>query len=215
MTDPTIELSVKDELDWKIERSNEIAAICWKKCEGCNGRGFNIEHWEADEIINPQAGTSDYVMRVPCAKCKGEGEKQLHDPWRVEALYDAADDARKELGVWCYTRITSALVLAVNEGVDLNGTVDFAPRLDGDVVVTNSESGKRYLIRGRCNCYDSYYKAPKINGKPHCKHFIAVELVKAANKKMYDQEPTHYGPFSDALDGLISVEEAEQREAGR
>ena len=207
MSDPTIELSVKDELDWKIERSNEIAAICWQKCEDCNGRGYHRTYWVDDE-----AGGCDYVLKPTCANCEG-GHIQLHDPWRIEALYDAADDAREELGVWCYTRITQALVLTVDEGVDLNGTVDFAPRQDGDVVVTNSETGKRYLIRGRCNCYDSYYKAPKINGKPHCKHFIAVELVKAAERKMFDQEPKHYGPGSDMLDGLISVQEAERREA--
>ena len=110
MTDPTVELSEKDELDWKIERSNEIAAICWRVCRHCNGRGGNMEHWEADQIINPQAGTLDYVMLVPCQHCEGQGKIQLHDPWRVEALYDAADDARREMGVWCYTRIASGLV---------------------------------------------------------------------------------------------------------
>jgi len=196
---------VKDELDWKIERSNEIAAICWKKCEGCNGRGFNVEHWEADQIINPQAGTLDYEMHVPCPARCDKGQIQLHDPWLVTALYDAADDAREELGVWCFTRISKALALAINEGVYKGGPC---------TVASATEDGKLYLIGAQgCNCLDAHHRAPKINDKPHCKHFIAVELVKAAEHKMFDQEPKHYGPGSDMLDGLISVQEADRREA--
>jgi len=207
VTDPTVELSVKDELDWKIERSNEIAAICWQKCESCNGRGFHVEHWEADQIINPQAGTSDYVMHVPCQPCDGKGQIQLHDPWRVTALYDAADDARAELGAWCYVRITRALALAVNGNVSFN--------LDGTITVKSATvDGEFYHVAVCCDCQDAYHRAPKINNKPACKHQIAVWLVKAAERKMYDQEPKHYGLWSDVLDGLISVQEAERREAG-
>jgi len=203
MSDPTIELSERDELDWKIERSNEIAAICWKKCEECNGRGFGIDHWAADD------DGPEYTLRNDCHACEGEGHIQLHDPWRIEALYDAADDARIELGIWCFTRISKALALAISGNVTLwerpskNATVKSETVLHQFHTVTPQG----------CGCQDAYYRAPKINDVPRCKHQIAVWLVKAAEHKMYDQEPTHYGPWSDALDGLISVQEAERREA--
>ena len=198
MTDPTVELSERDELDWKIERSNEIAAICWRKCEECNGRGWHAQHWEGDLIYAPE-----YILRLTCKDCNGQGDIQIHDPWRVEALYDAADDAREQMGAWCYTRISKALVLAVNEAVILED--------DGYKI-----KGKAYTITPQgCNCLDAYHRAPKINDIPRCKHLVAVHLVQYAEWNMYDQEPKYYGPFSDALDGLISVQEAERREAGR
>ena len=202
MSDPTVELSVKDELDWKIERSNEIAAICWEKCEDCNGRGWHAQHWEGDLICAPE-----YILRLTCKDCDGKGQIQLHDPWRVEALYDAADDARVAMGVWCYTRISKALVLAVNGAVGLAG--DYA------IVKSQTVEHKKYIIARSCDCLDAHHRAPKISGTPACKHQIAVWLVKAAKKKMYDQEPKHYGPWTDALDGLISGQEADRREAGR
>jgi len=204
MTDPTVELSEKDELDWKIERSNEIAAICWKKCSDCNGRGYHRTMW-----VDEEAGGCDYVLKPTCETCESEGQIQLHDPWRVEALYDAADDARREMGVWCYTRIASALVLAVNEGVTLwerpskNATVKSETAPDQFYTVTPQG----------CGCQDAYYRAPKINDIPHCEHQISVLLVKAAEHKMFEKEPRHFGPWSDALDGLISGEEADRREA--
>ena len=197
----TVEISQKQQEDaeFAAARHEEIAAICWQKCENCNGRGYHRTYW-----VDEEDGGCDYVLKPPCANCEG-GQIQLHDPWRVEALYDAADDAREELGVWCYTRISKALALAVNEAVTL-----------GDVISVASETieGMRYTLNNsNCACLDAYHRAPKIDDIPHCKHFIAVELVKAAEHKMFDQEPKHYGPGSDMLDGLISVQEAERREA--
>jgi len=195
--DPTVELSVKDELDWMIERSNEIAAICWQKCPVCNGRGETLERWEAED------GGPDFVLHPLCDGCSGQCYIQLHDPWRIEALYDAADDARKEMGVWCYTRITKALALAVNGAVEID--------IDGIITVqSETGDGNYYLVTICWNCLDAHHRAPKMNDVPHCKHQIAVLLVNAAKEKMYDQEPKHYGPWSDVLDGLISAVEADR-----
>ena len=194
MTDPTVELSVQDEREFQAQRHEEIAAICWQKCTDCNGHGWPVQHRESDD------GGPDYTFHIACGRCGGEGHIQLHDPWRVTALYDAADDAREELGVWCYTRISKALALAVNGAVILED--------DGYKI-----KGKAYTITPQgCNCLDAYHRAPKINDIPRCKHLVAVHLVQAAEWNMYDQEPKHYGPWSDALDGLISVQEAERRE---
>ena len=202
----TVEISQKQQEDaeFAAARHEEIAAICWKKCESCNGRGFHVEHWEAYDTED-----AEYILKVECTHCTGEGEKQIKDPWRVTALYDAADDAREELGVWCYTRITKALALAVN------GNVTLWARPSKNATV-KSETGfhQFYTVTPQgCGCQDAYYRAPKINDVPRCKHQIAVWLVKAAEHKMFDQEPKHYGPGSDMLDGLISVQEAERREA--
>lgn len=208
MTDPTVELSVQEDAEFQAARHEEIAAICWQKCRRCLGRGYTVSHWEADNKED-----AAYVLKVECPHCAFQGQIQLHDPWRVTALYDAADDARQEMGVWCYTRIASALALAVNGNVRIIEKVE----INKAIVKVKSDTveGKDYHVfpyQG-CDCQDAHYRAPKINDIPHCKHQIAVLLVKAAEHKMYDQEPTHYGPWSDALDGLISVQEAERREA--
>ena len=190
----TVEISQQQQEDaeFAAARHEEIAAICWRVCRHCSGRGFNVEHLEGDP--------HEYILKATCPHCKGQGEMQLHDPWRVEALYDAADDARETLGEWCYTRISKALGLAVNGAVTLED--------DGYKI-----KGKAYTITPQgCNCLDAHYKAPKIDNIPRCKHLIAVHLVQAAEWNMFDQEPTHYGPWSDVLDGLISGQEADRRE---
>ena len=198
----TVEISQQQQEDaeFQAQRHEEIAAICWRRCEDCNGRGYHRTYWVDDE-----SGGCDYVLKPTCENCEG-GHIQLHDPWRVEALYDAADDAREELGVWCFTRIASALALAINGNVYKGGPC---------TVASATEDGKLYLIAPFCNCLDAFHRAPMINDKPACKHQIAVWLVKAAERKMYDQEPKHYGPWSDALDGLISVKEAQRREVSK
>ena len=174
--DPTFDLSAHDESVWQAERQEEIASICWQKCEGCNGRGWNGQH---EEGYGPN--DAEYFLRITCHACEGEGHVQLHDPDRVTALYDAADDARERMGVWCYTRIASALSLAINGAVDIDES-----RLATILVASQSAEGKFYLISHDCgcNCYDAHYRAPRIDGIPHCKHQIAVWLVKAAEKKM-------------------------------
>ncbi|MCK5307186.1 MAG: zinc finger-like domain-containing protein [Zetaproteobacteria bacterium] len=172
--DPTVELSAQDERDWRAERQEEIAAICWQKCEGCNGRGWNGQHWEG---YGP--GDAEYFVRVTCPHCDGQGQIQLHDPWRVTALYAAADDAREEMGVLCYTRIASALSLAIEGAVSL----PWPP-----TVASQTVKGKIYTITTRgCDCYDAYYRAPVISDQPACKHQVAVWLVKAAEKKMAEE----------------------------
>ena len=173
MHDPTVELSQKDERDWRAERQEEIAAICWQKCEECNGYGHHKEYWPADD------GGPDYVLRPGCLGCEGQGHIQLHDPQRVAALYDAADDARERLGVWCYTRIISALTLAIEGAVDVDESNTM-------LVASQSVEGKKYLISKAygCNCYDACHRAPWINHLPHCKHQIAVWLVNTAEEKM-------------------------------
>ena len=175
MHDPTVELSQKDERDWQAERREEIAAICWKKCEECNGRGYTIERWSADD------GGPDYVLRPTCLGCEGEGIFQLHDPWRVEALFDAADDARERMGILCYTRIASALALVICGAVNLSSPVTVASASVPDRVYT-------ITYPEGCDCYDAYYRAPKVGHIPACKHQIAVWLVKAAEKKMVPDE---------------------------
>ena len=169
--DPTVELSQKDERDWRAERQEEIATICWKKCKECNGLGFTIEHWPADD------GGPDYVLKPTCLGCEGERRIQLHDPLRVSALFDAADDARERMGVACYTRIACALSLAIEGAVNLSTP---------PTVESESVTGKIYTITSPegCDCYDAYYRALKINGRPACKHLIAVWLVNTAEKKM-------------------------------
>ena len=179
--DPTVELVEQDERDWQAERQEELAAISWQKCEDCNGLGFNVEHLEADAGIFPPGrygyAEPDYVLHNPCETCDGQGHIQLHDPVRVTALFAAADDARERMGVWCYTRIASALSLAINGNVSFN--------LDGTITVKSATvNGGFYHVAVCCDCYDAYYQAPKIEGKPHCKHQIAVWLVKTAEKKM-------------------------------
>ena len=113
MNDPTVELTEQDERNWRAERQEEIAALCWQKCQECSGRGFTIEHWPADD------GGLDHVLKPTCPTCEGERRIFLDDPWRVGALYDAADDARETMGVECYTRIPCALSLAIKGAVSL------------------------------------------------------------------------------------------------
>ncbi len=173
MHDPTVELTERDERDWQDERQEEIAAICWQKCPACNGRGYDRQRWPADD------GGPEYLLRPSCPECAADGHIQLHDPQRVEALYAAADDARERMGVWCYTRIASALALAINGGVTF-----IEDR--GATVESQTIENKFYTVpcgQG-CNCYDAFLRAPKIDGIPHCKHQIAVWLVKAAEKRM-------------------------------
>ena len=118
MYDPTVELSQKDERDWRAERREDIAAICWRECPDCNGHGYTgPHHWEAED-----AGP-DYIFQTDCGKCDHTGHIQLHDPLRVLALFDAADDARERMGVECYTRIASALSLAIDEAVKLSSLI--------------------------------------------------------------------------------------------
>lgn len=187
MTDPTVELSAQDEREFQYKRHDEIAAICWTKCDNCNGRGSNVEHWEADD------NGPEYVLCQECPICDGEGQIQLHDSWRVEALYDAADDAREEFGVWCYTRIVKGLALAIDNQVILN--------ISGHKI-----KDKKYTVTEQgCNCFDAYYRAPKINDIPHCKHQIAVLLVKAAEHKMYED-----GEDCDAPDAVARYEAADR-----
>ena len=171
MIDPTVELSQKDERDWRAERQEEIASICWQKCEECNGLGFSIEHWPSDD------GGPDYVLKPTCLGCKGERRIQLHDPLRVSALFDAADDARERMGVECYTRIASALSLAIEGAVSL----PWPP-----TVASQTVEGKVYTVTypEGCDCYDAYYRAPTIDSQPACKHQVAVWLVKSVEKKM-------------------------------
>ena len=180
MTDPTVELSAQDERDWQAERQEDITSICWQKCQGCNGRGFHVDHWEAYDQQDREGG--EYILKVSCPYCEGQGHIQVHDPLFVEALYEAADDARERMGVGCYTRIVSALSLAICEAVSLAGalaTVASATVPDKTYTITYPEG---------CDCYDAHYRALKIGGWPACKHQIAVWLVKAAEKKMAADE---------------------------
>ena len=173
MHDPTVELSAQDERDWQEERQEEIAAICWQKCPDCNGRKYTVEHWP-DPLGGP-----DHVLRPTCLGCDGQGDIQLHDPLRVQALFDAADDARERMGVECYTRIAKALALAIEGAVSL----PWPP-----TVASQTVKGKIYTITTRgCDCYDAYYRAPVISDQPACKHQVAVWLVKAAEKKMAEE----------------------------
>ena len=168
--DPTVELTEQDERDWQAERQEDIASICWQKCSDCNGQGFYIEHWPSDD------DGPDYVLKPTCLGCDGQRRIQLHDPQRIGALFAAADDARDKFGVWCYTRIASALSLAID------GAVDLASRA---AVESATIRGKVYSFDPhKCTCYDAHYRAPRIDGIPHCKHQIAVWLVKTAEKKM-------------------------------
>ena len=169
--DPTVELSQKDERDWQAERREEIAALCWEKCLECNGQGYTIEYWVADD------GGPDYALKPTCLGCDGTGDIQLHDPLRVMALFDAADDARERMGVECYTRITCALSLAIEGAVSLPWPPTVASQtVEGKVFTVTYPEG--------CDCYDAYYRAPTIDGQAACKHQIAVWLVKSADKKM-------------------------------
>ena len=176
MIDPTVELSQKDERDWQAERQEEIAAICWQKCKECNGHGYTgPHHWEAED-----AGP-DYIFQTDCGNCDHTGHIQLHDPQRVEALYDAADDARERMGVECYTRIAGALALAIEGAVSL----PWPP-----TVASQTVEGKHYTVTypEGCDCYDAFYRAPMISSQPACKHQVAVWLVKAADEKMAADE---------------------------
>ena len=172
MIDPTVELSQKDERDWQAERQEEIAAICWQKCKECNGHGYTgPHHWEAED-----AGP-DYIFQTDCGNCDHTGHIQRHDPQRVEALYDAADDARERMGVECYTRIAKALALAIEGAGFLSSPATIASQtVEGKVYTITYPEG--------CDCYDAYYRAPKIGGRPACKHQVAVWLVKTAERKM-------------------------------
>ena len=167
--DPTVELTEQDERDWQDERQEEIAGICWQKCSACNGRGYSRERWPADD------GGPEYVLRPSCPDCAGDGHVQLHDPQRVEALYAAADDARERMGVEIYTRIASALSLAIEGAVSL----PWPPTVNSQTI-----EGKIYTVTypEGCDCYDAYYRAPMISSQPACKHQIAVWLVKEAAK---------------------------------
>ena len=176
MHDPTVELSAQDERQWQAERQEDIAAICWKECPDCNGRGWLVKHWEAED------GGPDYTIRIPCVRCRGKRNIQLHDPLRVEALYTAADDARRRMGVGLYTRIASALSLAIGGAVMI---------LSSPVTVASaSVTHKVHTITypEGCDCYDAHYRATKFGHIPACKHQIAVWLVKAAEKKMAEAE---------------------------
>ena len=172
--DPTVDLSAHDESVWQAERQEEIAAICWQKCPACNGRGYSREHWPADD------GGPEYLLRPSCPDCAADGHIQLHDPQRVEALFAAADDARERMGVWCYTRIASALSLAIDGAVTLEIYPGGLPAVESATI-----GGKVYSFDPQgCPCYDASYRAPRIDSIPHCKHQIAVWLVKTAEKKM-------------------------------
>ena len=172
--DPTIELTEQDERDWQAERQEEIASICWQKCSDCNGQGHHVWYWE------DEGGGPDHLLRPTCRTCRGKSHIQLHDPQCVEALFAAADDARERMGVWCYTRIAKALALAIDGAVrmeaDESGSATVASQMTADKIYSV------LLIIG-CDCYDAHSRAPKIAGIPHCKHWIAVWLVKAAEKK--------------------------------
>ena len=176
MIDPTVELTEQDERDWRTERHKDIAAICWEKCERCNGDGFHKEYWPADD------SGPDYILRPGCPCCDGQGTIQLHDPLRVGALYDAADDARERMGVKCYTRIASALSLAIRGAVSLSHQIDeVIPLTILTTVMSETVPDKVYVITypEGCDCYDAHYRAMK-----SCKHQIAVWLVNIAEKKM-------------------------------
>ena len=177
--DPTVELTEQDERDWRAERQEDIAAICWKECPDCNDQGHTVERWLADDD-GPES-----IIRPTCDCCGGEGHMQLHDPLRVGALYDAADDARERMGVESYTRIAEALVLAISGAVKEETDGSGSATVESQTMV-----GKIYsilLIIG-CDCSDAYHQAPEIRDIPACKHQIAVWLVRAAEKKMKEEK---------------------------
>lgn len=164
MHDPTAELDYREERDLATEREEEIKQLCWQECASCRGRGYTVEHWEADDT-----SMFEYMVRRECGECDGEGHIQIHDPLIVSELLDAAECLRQRCGVWCYTRIAAGLSLAIDGFV----SPDFKQ------VHSASIKGRWYHIGlDGCDCYDARFRAPKINHIPHCKHYFAVQLAK-------------------------------------
>jgi len=164
MYDPTVELTYREERELETARQEQIKDLCWLECSECRGRGYTVEHWEAED-----AGP-DYVLRTPCGACDEEGHIQINDPVIVSDLLDAADALRLKLGVWCYTRIAAGLSLAIEGAV--------GP--DFKTCKSASVKGRVYEIGfDGCNCFDAHFRAPKINHIPHCKHYIAALLARA------------------------------------
>jgi hypothetical protein len=163
MHDPTYETFYREERDLATEREEEIKMLCWQECANCRGRGYTVEHWEAED------DGPDYALKAPCGACDEEGHIQIHDPLIVSELLDAADHLRQKCGVWCYTRIAAGLSLAINDAV--------GP--DFKTVKSASVKDRVYHIYiDGCDCYDARFRAPKINHIPHCKHYFAVQMAK-------------------------------------
>jgi hypothetical protein len=87
----------------------------------------------------------------------------------------------REAALWAaYRQAQAALPEAVNGRLEraLCLVKAGAVQLDGAEATVRSQTrpGHTYHVNGRCNCGDAQNGAPKVNGRPACKHQIACWL---------------------------------------
>ena len=171
MYDVTVAHAERENVQELWERQKEIDGHCWRACTTCHGKGFSSSVWEAKD------GGPDYVLRVNCMDCDGMGTVQIDDPNYVQALYNAADDLREEMGIEFHVRIFKGLALAIDRAVTLG-------KYNVEVRSQSVEDRVYELLDGICTCPDAEYQAPKVDGLPVCKHRIAMWLVVEAQKEV-------------------------------
>jgi len=92
-------------------------------------------------------------------------------------LGDAYAAAKRALPEAVNGRLERGLELALAGAVSLQG--------EGQAVVkSQKDADATYTVNGKCNCPDAQGQAPQVNGRPACKHQIAVWLVQKANELM-------------------------------
>lgn len=92
-------------------------------------------------------------------------------------LYDVAVDLLRELPPECEKRVTKALAIAENGEIWRDGP--------GYVCHSQTAQDQWYFVSDAygCDCQDARSKAPFVNGRPHCKHYIASLLLARASSK--------------------------------
>lgn len=97
-------------------------------------------------------------------------------------LYQLADVAHRTLPEACANRITKAMAIVEAGNVYRNG--------NGYSVISQSNADVAYYVSDAvgCNCPDAQ-RAPIYNGKPSCKHQIAVWLATRIETLAPEPEP--------------------------
>jgi len=112
----------------------------------------------------------------------------------AQEVVDLVADARRLQALTPYIHQAYALA-AVSLGPKVNGRLERALELalagavqllGEDLATVRSSKGgdEVYTINGACNCPDAGTRAPQVNGRPACKHQLAVWLYRKADSLM-------------------------------
>lgn len=120
-----------------------------------------------DYCQRPTSNERDADDELRCHQCRHAEAKRQRGNGQLRAATHAA---LAKLPAALNDRIHKAHDLALSGYVSRNGA--------GYIVKSQTGNGTYHVNRHGCDCLDAAHRAPKIGGRPACKHQIAVWLVK-------------------------------------